>query len=69
MQILFPSCHYTTKVYMVNAMVFPVVMYGWDSMDMSLSTLQELVMEKSCVLQYMGSQRVARDWVTELNWT
>ena len=50
-----------TKVCVVNVMVFPVVMYGWDSMDMSLSSLQELVMEKSCVLRSMGSQRVARD--------
>ena len=39
-----------------------------DSMDMSLSKLQELVMDrKPGVLQYMGSQRVRHDWVTELN--
>jgi len=31
-----------------------------DSMDVSLSELRELV---------MGSQRVADDWATELNWT
>jgi len=36
-----------------------------DSMDLSLDELQELV----GVLQFMGSQRVRHDWVTELNWT
>ena len=41
-----------------------------DSMDMSLNKLQELVMDReACVLQFMGSQRVGHDWVTELNWT
>ena len=41
-----------------------------DLMDMSLNKLQELVMDReSWVLQYMGSQRVRHDWVTELNWT
>ena len=41
-----------------------------DSMHMSLSKLQELVMDReACVLQFMGSQRVRQDWVTELNWT
>ena len=40
-----------------------------DSVGMSLSELQELVMDKwSGVLQSMGSQRVRHDWVTELNW-
>ena len=40
-----------------------------DSMHMSLSKLQELVMDReACVLQFMGSQRVRQDWVTELNW-
>ena len=38
-----------------------------DSMDMSLSKLQELVMEKPGMLQSMGSQTVGHDWVTELN--
>ena len=37
-----------------------------DSMDMSLSKLQELVIGKLGVLQSMGSQRVRHDWVTEL---
>ena len=33
-----------------------------DSMDMSLSKLQELVMDReACVLQFMGSQRVGHD--------
>ena len=41
-----------------------------NSMDMSLSKLQELVMDrKPSVLQSMGLQRVGQDWVTELNWT
>ena len=38
-----------------------------DSMDMSLCKLQELVMDReACVLWCMGSQRVRRDWATEL---
>ena len=42
-----------------------------DSMDMSLSKLQELVMDrKPGVLQSMGSQSIRYDWVTELkSWT
>ena len=40
-----------------------------DSMDMSLGELWELVMEgRPGVLQFMGSQRVRHNWVTELNW-
>ena len=39
-----------------------------DSMDMSLSKLQELVIGKPGVLQSMGSQRVRHNWATELNW-
>ena len=41
-----------------------------DSMDVSLGELRELVMDRRPVmLQFMGSQRVRHDWVTELNWT
>ena len=40
-----------------------------DSMDMSLSKLQELVMGSPGVLPSMGSQSVRHDWATELNWT
>ena len=39
-----------------------------SSMDMSLSKLQELVIEKPDVLQSMGSQRLGHGWMTELNW-
>ena len=38
-----------------------------DSMDMSLSKLQELVIGRPGVLQSMGSQRVGHDRATELN--
>ena len=42
-------------------------------MDMSLSELQELVMDnmpgRPGVLQFMGLQKVRRDWATKLNWT
>ena len=38
-----------------------------DSMDMSLSELWELVIDREAgLLQFMGSQRVERNWVTEL---
>ena len=41
-----------------------------DSMDVSLSEVRELVMNREAWrAQFMGSQRVAHDWVTELNWT
>ena len=36
-----------------------------DSMDMSLSKLQELVMERKAVLQSMWSQRIGHNLVTE----
>ena len=40
------------------------------SMDMGLSGLRELVMNRRPgVLQFMGSQRVGHNWVTELNWS
>ena len=38
-----------------------------DSMDMSLSKLQESVMDREAWLRFMGSQRVRHDWATELN--
>ena len=37
-------------------------------MDVILSKLQELVMDRDGMLQFMGSQRVRHDWATELNW-
>ena len=40
-----------------------------DSMDVSLGELRELVMDRDGMLQFMGSQRVGHDWVTELNST
>ena len=39
-----------------------------NSMDMNLSKLWELVIERPGMLQSMGSQRGGHDWVTELNW-
>ena len=39
-----------------------------DSMDMSLSKLWVLVMDREDVLQSMESQRVRHDWAIELNW-
>ena len=38
-----------------------------ESMDMSLSELQELVMDREAWLQFMGSQRIGHDRATELN--
>ena len=38
-----------------------------DSMDMSLSKLQEMVKDRGVWLQSMGSQRVGHDRETELN--
>ena len=40
-----------------------------DSMGMGFSGLRVLVMDRETgMLQFMGSQRVRRVWVTELNW-
>ena len=40
-----------------------------DSMDVSLSELREMVMDREawCAV-IMGSQRIGHNWVTELNW-
>ena len=38
-----------------------------DSMDVSLSELRELVMGRPGMLQFMGSQGVGHNWMTELN--
>ena len=38
-----------------------------DSMDVILSELQEMVMNRPGVLRFMGSQRVGHDLATELN--
>ena len=60
-----------TKVHLVKAMVFPVVMYGCESWTVKKAErreLRELVMDReACVLRFMGSQRVGDDRVTELN--
>ena len=37
-----------------------------DLMDVSLSELRELVMDREAWLRFMGSQRVGHDWVTDL---
>ena len=37
-----------------------------DSMDMNLSRLWELVMEREACLQSMASQRIGQNWATEL---
>ena len=72
-----------TNVRQVKAMVFPVVMYGWDTRVWSLgredplekemathsSTLAWKIpwMEEPGGLQFMGSQRVGHDWATSLS--
>ena len=38
-----------------------------DSMDVSLSELQEMVMNREAWLRFMGSQRIRHDSATELN--
>ena len=40
-----------------------------NSMDMSLSKLQELVMDGGLVCCIPWGRRVRHDWMTELNWT
>ena len=39
-----------------------------NSMDMSLSKLQEMVKDREAWLQSMGSQRVKQDWITKQQW-
>ena len=39
-----------------------------DLMDMSLNKLRKLVMDRTSMLQSMGSQRDEYGWVTGLNW-
>ena len=40
-----------------------------DSMDIGLIRLWNLVLGRPGILQFVGSQRVRHDWVTDLNWT
>ena len=40
-----------------------------DAMDMSLSKLQELVMDREAWRAAVREVRVGHDWATELNWT
>ena len=40
-----------------------------DTMDKGLGELQELVMARPGVRQFMGLQRVRHNWATKLNWT
>ena len=39
-----------------------------NAMDVTLSRLQELVMDREAWSASMGSQRVGHNWATELNW-
>ena len=65
-----------TKVRLVKAMVFPVVMYGYESWTIKKAEHQRIdAFELWCwirllslgVLQFMESQRVGHNWVTELS--
>ena len=43
-------------------------MASLTQLNMNLSELREFVMDReACMLQFMGSQRVGHDWMTELN--
>ena len=59
-----------TKVHLVKAVVFPVVMYGWEkAMATHSGALAWKIpwMEEPGRLQSMGSRRVWHDWVTSLS--